>query len=410
MHTDAMPETIVMPKLGNTVESAILLAWHADVGDRIKAGDLLCEIETDKATLEVESSASGVLLARLLDVGDEAPVLSDIAIIGQPSETWDAPQKPPPADSRQKISPRARNLAQRKGIDTSGIDGTGPQGRVIERDIQAALHARPSPTPVANNMLQSGDYQLDEGASGRVKKADLVPASPARGITEIPLRGARKIIAQRMLDSLQSTAQLTLHASADATALRAFRARLKASDEALGLRDIGINELLLYAVARTLPAFPALNAHFDNDTLYQHQAVHLAQAVDTERGLLVPVIRDADSLSLRDLAARARELAEACRDGKILPDQLQGGTFTVSNLGNLGIERFTPVLNLPQAALLGVGAIQLKPLEKAGEVIFAPHIGLSLTINHQVVDGAPAARFLAALGEHIANIDLLALG
>ncbi len=425
-----MAETIVMPKLGNTVESAILLAWHAQVGDHIRAGDLLCEIETDKATLEVESSATGTLLAQLVAVGDEAPVLADIAIVGVKGESIDEllpasqpaapaisplPQAdlPPaqPADAaRQRISPRARNLAQRKQLDTSGLQGSGPQGRIIERDIEAALAARPNVTPVAQNMLASGDYQLGESSGGRVTKADLLPIAPSRGVKEIPLRGTRKLIAQRMLHSLQSSAQLTLNASADAAALRSFRARLKASDAALGLRDIGINELLLYAVARTLPNFPALNAHFENDIIYQHQAVHLAQAVDTERGLLVPVIREAHKLSLRGLAARAQELAAACRSGKILPDQLQGGTFTVSNLGNYGIESFTPVLNPPQVTLLGVGNIQLKAVERAGEVAFVPHIGLSLTINHQVVDGAPAARFLAALSKNIADIDLLALG
>ena len=308
-----------------------------------------------------------------------------------------------------KISPRARNLAARKRIDASGLVGTGPGGRVIERDVEAALHARPSVTPVAQAMLDSGDFTMGESASGRVKKADLQPVSSTRGVTEIPLRGARKVIAERMLHSLQSTAQLTLHASADATALRAFRQRLKQSDAALGLRDIGINELALFAVARTLPQFPFMNALFENDTIYQREAVHLAQAVDTERGLLVPVLRDADKLTLRELASLAQELAELCRAGKATPDMLRGGTFTVSNLGALGIERFTPVLNPPQVALLGVGAVKLQPVEWDGEVVHAPHIGLSLTINHQVVDGAPAARFLQALGKNIADIDLLAI-
>ena len=446
-----MAERIVLPKLGNTVESAIILAWHVEVGDSITAGDLLCEIETDKATLEVESSATGTLLACLVDAGEEAAVLSDIAVVGEPGESIDGLigvessqnsslradgetkrrlPTPPPAPPRQdgegsqsllppdlsggpkgvKISPRARSLAQRKGLDASGLSGSGPGGRIIERDIEAALQNRQSATPVAQAMLDSGDYRLGGAASSRVKKADLLPVAEARAVTEIPLRGARKTIAARMLHSLQSTAQLTLHANADATALKALRVRLKNSPEALGLRGIGINELLLFAVARTLPQFPNINALFENDTIYQHAAVHLAQAVASERGLLAPVLRDADQLSLRKLAEGAQELAEACRAGKIRPDQLQGGTFTVSNLGSLGIESFTPVLNPPQVALLGLGALHLKPIEREGEVAFAPHIGLSLTINHQVVDGAPAARFLEALCKNIADIDLLALG
>ena len=433
-----MAERIVLPKLGNTVESAIILAWHVEVGDSITAGDLLCEIETDKATLEVESSATGTLLARLVDVGEEAAVLSELAIVGEPGESMDglaigeSAQNPSPRpdggtevghagepsaspyddQSRTeavRISPRARNLAQRKRLDIRDVRGSGPAGRIIERDIEAALQNRQTVTPVAQAMLDSGDYTLGEATSSRVKKADLLPVAEARAVTEIPLRGVRKTIAARMLHSLQSTAQLTLHANADATALKALRVRLKNSPEALGLRGIGINELLLFAVARTLPHFPNINALFENDTIYQHAAVHLAQAVDSERGLLVPVLRDADQLSLRKLAEGAQQLAEACRAGKILPDQLQGGTFTVSNLGSLSIESFTPVLNLPQVALLGVGAMQLKPIEREGEVAFVPHIGLSLTINHQVVDGAPAARFLAALCKNIADIDLLTI-
>ncbi|MCY4466846.1 MAG: dihydrolipoamide acetyltransferase family protein [Chloroflexi bacterium] len=427
-----MAESIILPKLGNTVESAIILAWHVEIGDSITAGDLLCEIETDKATLEVESSATGTLLARLVDVGEEAPVLSDLAVVGEagePLDDWRSFQpaqkspantlpvpvdSPPPpvveSETRQKISPRARNLAQRKRLDTSDVSGSGPEGRIIERDIEAALKNRPSVSPVAQAMLDSGDYTLGEATPGRVKKADLLPVAESRAVAEIPLRGTRKTIATRMLHSLQSTAQLTMHANADATALKAFRARLKNSPESLGLRGVGINELLLFAAARTLPQFPNINALFENDTIYQHAAVHLAQAVDTERGLLAPVLRDADQLPLRKLAEDAQQLAEACRAGKILPDQLHGGTFTVSNLGSLGIESFTPLLNPPQVALLGLGAMQLKPIEGEGEVAFVPHISLSLTINHQVVDGAPAARFLRALCRNIADIDLLALG
>lgn len=434
-----MAESIVLPKLGNTVESAIILAWHVEVGDSITAGDLLCEIETDKATLEVESSATGILLARLVDVGEEAAVLSDIAVVGEVGESIDglakveSAQHPSPRpdvgtevdhagepsaspyddQSRTeaiRISPRARSLAQRKRLDTRGLSGSGPAGRIIERDIEAALQNRQSATPVAQAMLDSGDYRLGEAASSRVKKADLLPVAEARAVTEVPLRGTRKTIAARMLHSLQSTAQLTLHASADATALKALRVRLKNSPEALGLRGIGINELLLFAVSRALPQYPNINARFENDAIYQHAAVHLAQAVDSERGLLAPVLRDADQLSLRKLAEGAQQLAEACRAGKIRPDQLQGGTFTVSNLGSLGIKSFTPVLNPPQVALLGMGALQLKPIEREGEVAFVPHIGLSLTINHQIVDGAPAARFLQALCHNIADIDLLALG
>lgn len=422
-----MAQAVVMPKLGNTAESAIILAWQVDIGDEVSAGDVLCEIETDKATLEVESAVGGVLLARLFEAGDDVPVLSRIAVVGREGESvaefLAAPKAGSPqgetgrrevrgkaVDSAIKISPRARNLAERKGIEYTDLTGSGPDGRIIERDIEAAIKERVTVTPVAQAMLDSGAFQLadQQSRSGRVGKLDLVPADAGDEIEEIPLRGLRQTIARRLLASTQMTAQLTLNGSADARALKAFRKRLKESDEALGLRAININDLLLFAVARTLPAFPNLNAVFENDTIYQYSAAHLGMAVDTDRGLLVPVIRDADALSLKQLSAEARRLAAACRDGSVLPDELNGGTFTVSNLGALGIESFTPLLNPPQVAILGVGSINLKPAQAGDDVEFLPHIGLSLTIDHQVVDGAPAARFLSQLAKHLAQIDLLA--
>jgi pyruvate dehydrogenase E2 component (dihydrolipoamide acetyltransferase) len=232
------------------------------------------------------------------------------------------------------------------------------------------------------------------------------PASPD-DITMIPVKGTRKIIAARMLESLTTTAQLTLNASADARALQAYRKRLKESDEALGVRNVTINDLVMLAVARTLRTFPDINALFDGETITQHKRVHLGFAVDTPRGLLVPVIRDAQMRSLKALADDSRRLAAACQAGKALPDDLTGGTFTVTNLGAFGIESFTPVLNPPQVAILGVGNITLKPVEVDEAVQFIPHIGLSLTINHQVVDGAPGARFLQAVSRNLAQIDLL---
>ena len=418
-----MPKAIVMPKLGNTVESALILSWHVGVGDPVSAGQPLCEIETDKATIEVESSATGILLARFFEAGDEVPVMRNIAVVGRAGEAFDdlspvsaAPTEPvAPSDEKPAdkvfISPRARNLARRKGIDASDIKGTGPEERIIERDIRALLDQQLKLTPVAKAMLESGEYQIADVSTidRRVAKSDLAPTSSGVSAEEkeIPLTRLRRTIAKRMLESMQTTAQLTLHASADATALRRFRARLKSSADALGLRGATLNDLLLFAVARTLPTFPELNARYEQDRLFQYTRVQLGMAVDTPRGLLVPVIRHADSLSLRALSDEARRQADACRDGSIRPDELAGGSFTVSNLGSLGIDSFTPILNPPQVGILGIGSIKLEPVERAGEVIFAPHIGLSLTVNHQAVDGAPAARFLAQLRENIANIELL---
>jgi pyruvate dehydrogenase E2 component (dihydrolipoamide acetyltransferase) len=318
-------------------------------------------------------------------------------------------------------------LATRKDFDASGLAGSGPGGRVIERDVQAALANRLKVSPVAQAKLVDGGYVAPErgsGPGGRVMSKDLKPLAapetpaqvalpapqPEAGDVEvIKLAGVRKVIAERMLASLQTTAQLTLNASTDARTLLAFRKRLKASPEGFGLQQVTINDLVLLAVAHTLPQHPDLNAHFSGDMLTKFKAVQLGMAVDTPRGLMVPVIRHAHLLGLKQISQEAKRLATACLERRILPDELSGGTFTVTNLGSLGIESFTPVLNPPEVAILGVSAIALKPIEVDGDVQFVPHLGLSLTINHQVVDGAPGARFLQALAQALTHVDLLVL-
>jgi pyruvate dehydrogenase E2 component (dihydrolipoamide acetyltransferase) len=221
------------------------------------------------------------------------------------------------------------------------------------------------------------------------------------------VRGVRKVIAERMLASLHTTAQLTMHSSADARTLQQLRKRLKASDPALGLQGVTINDLILFAVTRVLLQHPILNATFGDNLIRQYGTVHLGFAVDTPRGLLVPVIRHAEQMSLRGLAQATKSLAAGAQDGSLAPDDLTGGTFTVTNLGSLGVDSFTPILNPPQVAILGVSSIQIKPVEVDEQLEFIPHIGLSLTINHQVVDGAPGARFLQALGQGLRDLDLL---
>jgi pyruvate dehydrogenase E2 component (dihydrolipoamide acetyltransferase) len=455
-----MATVVVMPKQGQSVESCIIVGWKKAVGDRVTAGEILGEVETDKALLEVECPVSGTLLALFFEVGDEVPVLTNIAVIGEPGEDVDrfrpdgARSSPDVEESRVPsgresvaepvgrkavvatsatatqaqaasqigISPRARNLAQRQGLDmaTVQLQGTGPAGRIIERDVAAVLAEMPKMTPLAKSMVAHGDYRLPpggSGVSGRVMAGDLTslspqPASPeaAAGedeVTVIPLKGVRNVIATRMLASLQTTAQLTLNASADASAMLAYRQRLKASSEALDLKEVTINGLILFAVSRILPQYPELNARFADNSISQHKNVHLGVAVDTPRGLMVPVIRQANTLSLKQISQEAKRLAAACLQGTILPDELTGGTFTVTNLGVFGIESFTPVLNVPEVGILGVGNINLKPVEVDGEVQFRPHIGLSLTINHQVVDGAPSARFLQAFSQGLTELELL---
>ena len=433
-----MASAVPMPKLGNTVESTILIGWRKAVGESIAVGETLCDVETDKAAMEVESPVAGTVLALLYNAGDEISVMVDIAIIGaagedisqiipnspsgipNPTAPISSPNavisqisQPAAVTNGQAVSPRARNLAARKQIDLRSLQGSGPNGRIIERDVQAALTAAARLTPVAQSMVNAGDYLSPErgtGAGGRITKRDLIPTAPPNineGVEVIPLKGARKVIAARMLESLQTTAQLTLNTPADARALQAYRQRLKTSPVDMGLQSVTLNDLLLFAVSRTLPRFPDLNSLFIADAIHRHTAVHLGMAVDTDRGLLVPVVRNASTRSLKSLADEAHRLAAASTEGRITPDEMTGGTFTVTNLGSLGIESFTPVLNPPQVAILGVGSIQLKPVDVDGVVTFIPHIGLSLTVNHQVVDGAPAARFLQALAQNLTAIDLL---
>jgi len=445
-----MAKEILMPRQGNTVESCLILEWKKQEGDEVAVDEVICEVETDKAAFEIEAEERGILLKILHKEGDDVPVLGPIAIIGQPdedissflttsaepsqtpsgSENMTTPSTPPaatdtpaPAPSTAAsvgASPRARHLASAKGLDLSGLSGSGPEGRIIERDVLAALAEQTPFTAAATAaVIERGGQapSVGTGMGGRVTTFDLyqqpVATPPVNQenfpgpFHETPVKGVRKIIASRMVESLQSTAQLTLHTSADASAILAYRKRLKISPPELGLQGITINDLVMYAVSRTLLRFPQLNAHFLGETIREFERVHLGMAVDSPRGLMVPPIKFADSLSLKQLSQEAKRLIAACQGGTILPDELNGATFTITNLGALGIERFTPVLNPPEAAILGVCAIQPKPVMNGDDVQYVPHIGLSLTIDHQAVDGAPGAKFLQDLCSTLAHFDLL---
>jgi len=396
-------------------------------------------VETDKAAFEVESTAAGTLLKILRQEGEDVPVLSPLAVIGQPGEdvsslagkaeaTEAAPAAPaaaaavteavspgpvtPPAAAqsgrRVAISPRARRAAEKSGLTPERIlaslpehRGSGPGGRILERDVQQALSRVGAP-------VQAAPPTAAPAMAGPPAAA---PAADFPGpVHEVPVKGVRKLIAERMHASLQGSAQYTLHASACAEALLAYRQKLKAGAEELGVQDITINDLLNYAVTRLLLRFPAVNSHFLGDRNLLFERVHLATAVDTPRGLMVPVIRNASLLSLKQITAEAARLRRACLEGTVTPDELNGGTFTISNMGTLGIEGFTPVLNPPQVAILGVGSLQLRPVEREGEVVFLRFMSLSLTANHQILDGAPAAVFLSQLCRALESFELLLAG
>jgi pyruvate dehydrogenase E2 component (dihydrolipoamide acetyltransferase) len=438
-----------MPRQGNTVESCIIVRWKVAEGATVGSDQTLCEVETDKASFDVPAGASGILLKILRPEGDDVPVLAPIAVIGEKGEDWRqavaasgaalpatlgepvqaVPAATPPMPEKTAptgiaavqapsgaapVSPRARKLASAEGLDAASLVGSGPGGRVIERDVAAALAARPPLTAAAKAAVAAGAQAPVYGPGavggalgGRVGMADLELRSEDE-YSETPLRGVRKLISERMRASLAGTAQLTFNSSANARQLQALRARFKASDPALGLSEVTIGDLVLYAVSRVLPRFPDANATLEGGVLRVYRRIHLALAVDTPRGLMVPVIRNADLLSLREISAEAKRLAAACQAGNVNPDELSGGTFTVSNLGAFGIESFTPVLNAPQVAILGVDAIVPRPAAgPGGTVVLEQRIGLSITVDHQVVDGAPAARLLKAFADAIADIDLL---
>jgi pyruvate dehydrogenase E2 component (dihydrolipoamide acetyltransferase) len=440
-----MAHEVILPIQGQSVETCQILSWKKKVGDQVQEGEALVEVETDKASFEIPAPVSGTLLAVYHEQGEDVPVLTALALIGRPGEAAQpggaqpgvsqpggavpgpapaaaappavltpAPASPAPAPApaprgRTAISPRARRLAERSGWSSAGAAaalqgrGTGPGGRILERDVRQALQTRRAEPKVA---------VVQPALPAAAKPGDF--PGP---VTEVAVKGVRKVIAERMLASLAGSAQYTLQAWANAEILTAYRQRLKTSDESLELRGITIGDMVNFAAARTLAGHPEVNAHFAEGRILQFARVHLGFAVDTPRGLLVPVIRNADTLSLKRLAAEAARLAQACQGGTVSLEALSGGTFTVSNLGALGIEFFTPVLNPPQVAILGVGGISLRPVGGAkpgeagpaapGGVAFRPHIALSLTANHQVLDGAPAARFLAELARNIENIGLL---
>ena len=424
-----MATEVLMPRQGQSVESCIIIEWKVKEGDEVLEGQPLCEVETDKATFEVEATTAGTVLSILYPADADVEVLKPIAIIGEQGEDISALL---PADENvcetidtggseaessaemvesvapgipsestgynEAASPRAKKLAAKQGVDLSGIAGTGPKGRVIERDVAAV--------PMAASAVQDDAVRMKNVVSEDMLQHAADFPGP---VSELPVKGIRKIVADRMLASLQQTAQLTLDASADARSILNFRKNCKAASDDAALAAVTINDIVLHAAARTLAEFPDMNAHWLGEKIQLFKHVHLGFAVDTPRGLMVPVIRFADRLNLRQLSEEAGRLTQACLDGTIDPDALGGGTFTVTNLGALGIERFTPVLNAPEVGILGVCAIQLKPVMKEFTIEFIPHIGLSLTFDHSAIDGAPAARFLAALRNRLADFELTAL-
>lgn len=422
-----MATVVIMPRQGQSVESCVITSWAKKVGDPVHTGETLFSYETDKAAFDEEAKVDGTLLAVFYQEQDDVPCLSEVAVIGTPGEDISAfgphadvsPAAPETAQAATPavaaapmavqltaptaaagVSPRARVAAERLHVDLTGVTPTGPHGRILERDVLSAGRSTSAAIAAGSTTGMSGT-----GIGGRVTLADQqTPAAvsaapetaPVLGYHDEKISHMRKIIADSMHNSLATMAQLTHHSSFDASSIIAYRKELKAA-ESLELPGITYNDLILYAVSRVLKRHPVLNAHWMDDKIRYFDHVHLGMAVDTPRGLLVPTIFNADTKSLAEIAKETKELAAAAQGGSISPDLLSGATFTVSNLGTLDIEMFTPVINPPQTGILGVDCMVDRVRMADGNISVYPAMGLSLTYDHRAMDGAPASRFLKEL-------------
>jgi pyruvate dehydrogenase E2 component (dihydrolipoamide acetyltransferase) len=377
-----MATEVLVPPLGQTVDTVTLVAWYKEEGEPITRGEMLFAIETDKATLDIEAPASGVLRQVTAQPGDEVTVLSAIAVIAVPGEG--VSRQVDKGQGRVFISPRARRLAEAEGVPLAALRASGPEGAIVERDVHAYLDARIEPEilPVVHE-AESGDDRLLE---------------------TIPVRGVRAVIAERMTYSATTTACVTLNTESDATALVELRRRLQEDGV-----DVSYNALFLHILGRALREHPRLNASLVGDTIQVWRRIDIGLAVDAGQGLFVPVVRDVDCKGLRQLTEETQALAGRARDGQCTPGELSGGTFTLTNLGMFGIDSFTPIINLPECAILGVGRIKKQPavtLDLSGLAV-REMVWLSLTFDHRLVDGAPAARFMQRVVQLIEQPHLL---
>ena len=452
-----MANVVIMPKQGQSVESCIVTEFKKKPGDKVAVGDILFSYETDKASFDEESKFEGTVLACFWKDNDEIPVLSNVMVIGAEGESFaefapggaaagsaaagDSGSQPGMTETQSAgaghsetvsaevpaaaaptpgapVSPRARKLAAEKGVDTAQIAGSGPHGRIIERDVAAA--AVPL-SGLAKAMMAEGGKaapQAGSGLAGTVKAGDLKVWQPNH--SDIPGEGEefrvekmsnmRKLIAKSMYNSLQNSAQLTHMLGADARRIQALRKKAKkALEEGRIDANITINDFVCYAVIKALQKFPSVNSHCLGDAMRIFNTVNLGCAVDTERGLMVPCVKNAQDLNIAGLSKSLKKVADDCKKGSINPDLLasEAASFTVSNLGGFGVEWFTPIINVPQSAILGVGTIVPRPKDLGGGVYaFVPYMGLSLTYDHRAIDGGEATRFLKQVAVEIENLEV----
>ena len=443
-----MAEELFIPKLGQTVEEVTIINWHVKNGDQVEQGQEVLEVETDKAVFDVEATDDGYIHIGPYAVGDVVPVLTVVAVIGEVDDVFtegqatgvgaaDVPVKETPTviptsipeeakgleKNREKLfaSPRARKLASERQVDLANVPPSGGKGtRIQEADVRAYLAQVVKASPIAKKMAAEAGLDLHaltgNGVRGEITRADVeqaltdkvhqskqqpsvvMPGLPPAEITErTPLKGVRGVIAERMAASAQTTARVTLLMDVDATAFVRLREQVKKKKEAGWGFKPGYNDLLAKACANALRQFPYMNARLNGDVIERLAQVHIGIAVDAERGLYVPVIRDADQKDLETIGREFRKRVDEVRSGKIAPENLTGGTFTITNLGMYDVDAFTPMINLPEAAILGVGRIMPKAVVVHGEIVVRQMMVLSLAFDHRLVDGAPAAKFLQYL-------------
>lgn len=408
-----------MPKMGDAMTEGKILRWMKRPGDAVAPGEPIVEIETDKVNVELPAEEAGTLLEVLAQEGQSVPVGHPIAVIGRPGEppgTATAratpgaePAAPPPAtpaeaptpaparvpaEERIKASPLARRLAREHGVDLAAISGTGPEGRITKEDIEAYLARRAAAAPAAPGAPAAPAPPGTQVSPPAAPAPPAVRPAPPLRTEEVPLGRPRRTVAQRMVEAkgpvphFYVTVEIRMDAALD------LRRQLNA---ALGEKVVSVNDLVVKAAALALRAFPNLNASYRGETVLRYGEVHVGVAVDRPEGLIVPVIRHADRKGLVAIAREARDLAERARTGRLRPEELEGGTFTVSNLGMFEVEAFAAIINPPQAAILAVGTALARAVVDGGQVRAAHVMKATLSADHRVTDGAEAARYLAEL-------------
>ncbi|MFW5415321.1 2-oxo acid dehydrogenase subunit E2 [Nocardiopsis sp. CNT-189] len=419
---------IYMPRLSDTMEEGVISSWVKKVGDKVASGDVLVEIETDKAVMEYEAYEDGYLVKQAASEGETVPIGAVIGFIGdspdavpddsgsgsaapaeekaeekaeQPAEEEKpaaAPSAPAaaPAEGEQaarpRTSPLARRLAKEYGLDIEKIQGSGPKGRVVRADIEAAREQGTAAAPAAAPAAQA-----PAAAAPAASSADDLRASEELKVTQM-----RKTIARRMVESKQEAPHFYLRRTIDAEELKAFRAQINAQLAETGVK-ISFNDLIVKAAATTLKAHPEVNRSWVDGKLFQHHRINVGVAVAIDEGLVVPVLHDTDKATLSDISSSTRELAGKARDGKLKPQDMSGGTFSVSNLGMFGIDSFSAVINSPEPAILAVGAMKPTAVVHDGELAVRNTIALELSVDHRAVDGAVGAAFLKDLAEVLEN-------